>query len=355
MGVADLDSPKTRIRCAVAGWGRISANHLDALKLHSDRAELIAICDPDAAARDNAVRQTGVAVHPDLTGLLAAHTPDLVCILAPSGLHSRLAIEAARAGCHVLTEKPMATRWDEALAMVKACDDAGVELFVVKQNRLNPTVQALKQAIDQGRFGRIHMITINVFWQRPQSYYDAAPWRGTVRLDGGAFLNQASHYVDMLQWLGGPVAEVACFTGTLARAIEMEDTGVLAFRMQSGAMGSINVTMLTYPQNLEGSVTVIGEYGTVKLGGTAVNRIEHWAFDQAVPGDEHIRQRNYQAISVYGSGHCPYYGNVFDTLGATDRPHTDGRSGLSSLALVLAAYESARTRQFVRPGDWVLP
>ena len=344
-----------RIRCAVAGWGRIAANHLDALRAHADRAELIAICDPDAAARDAAMRQTGVPVHASLTELLAAHTADLVCILAPSGLHPSLAMQAARSGCHVLTEKPMATRWDQALAMVRACDAAGVELFVVKQNRLNPTVLALKQALDQGRFGPIHMITINVFWQRPQSYYDAAPWRGSASLDGGAFLNQASHYVDMLQWLGGPVAEVACFTGTLARAIEMEDSGVLAFRMESGAMGSINVTMLTYPRNLEGSVTVIGERGTVKLGGTAVNQIVHWEFEQALPEDENIMQRNYQAVSVYGSGHRPYYANVFDTLARGGTPHTDGRGGLNSLALVLAAYESAKTRQFVRPANWTLP
>jgi UDP-N-acetyl-2-amino-2-deoxyglucuronate dehydrogenase len=230
-----------------------------------------------------------------------------------------------------------------------------VELFVVKQNRLNPTVMALKEAIDGGRFGRIHMMTINVFWQRPQSYYDAAPWRGSALLDGGAFLNQASHYVDMLQWLGGPVTEVACFTGTLARAIEMEDSGVLAFRMQSGAMGSINVTMLTYPKNLEGSVTVIGERGTVRLGGTAVNQIEHWEFEQPLPGDENIMERNYQIASVYGSGHRPYYANVFDTLASGDKPHTDGRGGLTSLALVLAAYQSARTRQFVRTDTWVMP
>jgi UDP-N-acetyl-2-amino-2-deoxyglucuronate dehydrogenase len=335
----------------VAGWGRIAANHLDALRSHGERVELVAVCDPSASAREAAAQQTGAPVFASLATLLAQAKPDLVCILTPSGLHPQLAIESALAGCHVLTEKPMATRWDEAQAMVKACDEAGVELFVVKQNRLNPTVQALKAAITQGRFGRIHMVTINVFWQRPQSYYDASPWRGTERLDGGAFLNQASHYMDMLQWLAGPVSAVACFKGTLGRRIEMEDTGVLAFRLLGGGMGSINVTMLTHPRNLEGSITVIGEQGTVRLGGAALNRIEHWEFAGTLPEDEHIMDRNYQPASVYGSGHRAYYANVLDTLTASARPHTDGREGLNSLALILAAYESARTGQFVMPGN----
>ncbi len=175
--------------------------------------------------------------------------------------------------------------------MVRACDDAGVRLFVVKQNRRNRTLQLLKRAVSQERFGRIYMVTVNVFWTRPQSYYDSAAWRGTWEFDGGAFMNQASHYVDLLDWLIGPVESVMAYTGTLARNIEVEDTGVAALKWRNGAMGSINVTMLTYPKNLEGSITILGEKGTVRVGGVAVNEIQHWEFDEPDPMDERTRRR----------------------------------------------------------------
>ena len=162
--------------------------------------------------------------------------------------------------------------------MVRACDEAGVRLFVVKQNRRNRTLQLLKQAVSKGRFGRIYMVNVNVFWSRPQSYYDSADWRGTWEFDGGAFMNQASHYVDLLDWLIGPVESVMAYTGTLARNIEVEDTGVAALKWRNGAMGSVNVTMLTWPKNLEGSITILGEKGSVRVGGVAVNQIEHWQF-----------------------------------------------------------------------------
>ena len=191
----------------------------------------------------------------------------MVILATPSGLHAPQTIEAAEAGRHVVTEKPMATRWSDGKAMVQACDQAGVRLFVVKQNRLNATIQLLKRAMDKKRFGQIYMVNVNVFWNRPQEYYDSARWRGTWEFDGGAFMNQASHYVDLLDWLVGPVECVHAFTATLARRIEVEDTGVANVRWRSGALGSINVTMLTYPKNLEGSITIIGERGTVRVGG----------------------------------------------------------------------------------------
>ena len=167
--------------------------------------------------------------------------------------------------------------------MVRACDEAGVRLFVVKQNRRNARCSCSSRPSTQQRFGRIYMVTVNVFWTRPQSYYDSAAWRGTWEFDGGAFMNQASHYVDLLDWIVGPVESVMAYTGTLARHIEVEDTGVAALKWRNGAMGSVNVTMLTYPKNLEGSITVLGEKGTVRIGGVAVNEIQHWEFDAAAP------------------------------------------------------------------------
>jgi UDP-N-acetyl-2-amino-2-deoxyglucuronate dehydrogenase len=233
------------------------------------------------------------------------------------------------------------------MAAVRACRDANVKLFVVKQNRLNGTVQLVKRAIDQGRFGRIYLSTVNVFWQRPQSYYDAAKWRGRWDLDGGAFMNQASHYVDLLDWMVGPVDSVHAYTATLGRDIEAEDTGVMSVRLRHGGLGSINVTMLTYPQNLEGSITILGEKGSVRIGGTAVNKIEHWQFDTPHEDDELVKNASYETGSVYGYGHALYYDNVIKTLRGEADAQVDGYAGLRSLEILVAAYRSARDGQRV--------
>ncbi len=334
-----------KLRFALAGCGRIAANHFDALARHAERAEWVAVCDvqPDALAK--ACARTGAAGFASLPELLAqapALGLDCLVLATPSGLHSRQVIAAAQAGVHVITEKPMATRWADGLAMVQACDAAGVRLFVVKQNRLNSTLQLLRQAIALGRFGRLFMVTVNVFWTRPQSYYDSAAWRGTWEFDGGAFMNQASHYVDLLDWLIGPVESVMAYTGTLARAIQVEDTGVAALKWRNGAMGSVNVTMLTYPKNLEGSITVLGEHGSVRVGGMAVNRIDHWDFAQPHAMDAQVADASYLTPSVYGFGHPLYYDNVIRALRGETEAETDGREGLKSLELLIAMYRSAR-------------
>jgi UDP-N-acetyl-2-amino-2-deoxyglucuronate dehydrogenase len=247
-----------------------------------------------------------------------------------------------RHGVNVVTEKPMATRWQDGVRMVRACDQANVRLFVVKQNRRNSTLQLLKRVFDEKRFGRVYMVSINVFWSRPQSYYDSAKWRGTWELDGGAFMNQASHYVDLVDWLVGPVASVTAMTATLARDIEVEDSGVLNIRWRSGALGSMSVTMLTYPKNLEGSITILGEKGTVRIGGVAVNEIQVWDFADPRDYDANILAANYETTSVYGFGHPLYYRNVVDVLRGAAEPEVDGREGLKSLEVLIAAYLSAR-------------
>lgn len=331
-----------KIRFALAGCGRIAGNHLGAIERHADRAELVAVCDTDPAAARAAADRTGARAFDSYRAMLVGVDSDCVILTTPSGLHPQQAIEAAQVRRHVMTEKPMATRWADGLAMVKACDEAGVRLFVVKQNRRNRTLQLLRQAIQLGRFGRIYMVTVNVFWSRPQSYYDSAAWRGTWEFDGGAFMNQASHYVDLLDWLIGPVESVMAYTGTLARNIEVEDTGVAALKWRNGAMGSVNVTMLAWPKNFEGSITVLGERGTVRLGGVAVNQIEHWAFDQPHEMDTQLEDASYQTSSVYGFGHPLYYDNVIRTLRGECEPETDGREGLKSLELLIAMYRSAR-------------
>ena len=331
-----------RIRFALVGCGRISANHFDALAKHAERAELVGVCDIDAAALERAVARTGAPGFHTLEELLAGSDPDIVILATPSGLHAEQAITVAASGRHVMTEKPMATRWQDGKRMVHACDQAGVHLFVVKQNRRNATLQLLKRAVDKDRFGRIYMVNVNVFWHRPQSYYDSADWRGTWEFDGGAFMNQASHYVDLLDWLIGPVESLQAYTATLARNIQVEDTGVVSIRWRTGALGSMNVTMLTFPRNLEGSITIIGEKGTVRLGGVAVNKFEHWEFADSDPDDALVEQSSYETTSVYGFGHPLYYDNVIQALRGEATPETDGREGLRSLEILVATYLSAR-------------
>jgi UDP-N-acetyl-2-amino-2-deoxyglucuronate dehydrogenase len=332
-----------KIRFALVGCGRISRNHFDSIAQHAGSAELVDVCDIDPAALGKAIESTGAAGHTDISTLLEKTSADCVVLTTPSGLHPSQTIEVARSGRHVLSEKPMATKWEDGVRMVRACEDAGVHLFVVKQNRKNATLQLLKQAVAQKRFGQIYMVTLNVFWQRPQvGYYDQAKWRGTWDMDGGAFMNQASHYVDLLEWLIGPIDSLHAYTATLARDIEAEDTGVLSVKWRNGALGSLNCTMLTYPKNLEGSITILGENGTVRVGGVAVNEIQEWKFADPHPDDEKIKAASYETTSVYGFGHPLYYENVIKTLRGEAHADVDGREGLKSLEVLIATYRSAR-------------
>jgi UDP-N-acetyl-2-amino-2-deoxyglucuronate dehydrogenase len=329
-------------RIALVGCGRISRNHFEALQ-RIQGLELSALCDIDAERAQAAGTTYGVPWFRSYEEMLSRAECDAVTIATPSSLHPTQGILAARAGKHVITEKPMAISLTAADDLVQACDAAGVHLFVVKQNRLNPSIQLLKRAVDRERFGRIYMANCTVRWSRPQEYYDQAPWRGTWEFDGGAFMNQASHYVDLIQWLVGPVESVMAKTATLARRIETEDSGIAILKFRSGALGTIEVTMLTYPRNLEGSITILGERGTVKIGGTAVNRVEHWTFADYDDDDKLVEAASTNPPNVYGYGHEQYYRNVLAVLRGQAKPDTDGRAGRKSLELILGIYESAKT------------
>lgn len=336
-----------KIKFALVGCGRISNNHFGSFEALKDRCEVVGVCDIDPANLQAAVKRTGAKGYASYTEMLADTDADIIVLTTPSGLHPDQAVQAFEAGFHVVTEKPMATRLHDGERMVKAADNAGKRLFVVKQNRLNATLQMLKRAVEENRFGKICMVHLNVFWTRPQSYYDqGGGWRGTWEFDGGAFMNQASHYVDLMEWLIGPVQDVQAMIST-HRDIEAEDTGVMNIRWRNGALGSMAVTMCTYPKNLEGSITILGETGTVRIGGMAVNEIQEWNFADSRDYDRQVKTANYETTSVYGFGHPLYYKNVIDVMRGEAEPITDGREGLKSLELLIAAYLSARDNRTV--------
>jgi len=330
-----------KIRVAIVGCGRISKNHFKSIEKNKNNIKLVSICDVQPSVLSEHELKYGVNGYINLSDMLENEELDLVAICTPSGIHANQTELCARYGTNVMSEKPMATIWSDGIRMVKSCEEANVRLFVVKQNRKNSTLQLLKRAVEENRFGKIHMVHLNVFWTRPQEYYDQAPWRGTWEFDGGAFMNQASHYVDLLEWIIGPIDKVQAMMSTKLD-IEVEDTGVLNLKWHNGALGSMSVTMLTYPKNLEGSVTILGEKGTVRIGGVAVNDIQHWEFNETKDYDGEIKQANYQTTSVYGFGHPLYYKDVVEVLRGNAEPETDGREGLKSLEIIIAAYLSAK-------------
>ncbi|HNX37139.1 MAG TPA: Gfo/Idh/MocA family oxidoreductase [Candidatus Cloacimonadota bacterium] len=332
-----------KIRLGLIGCGRISKNHLEAVASIPE-AEFVSCADIIPEKAKAVSEQYHIPTYyTDYMEMLEKEKLDLVSICTPSGIHPQIGIDVAAHKINVLTEKPMGINIESADKLIQACDNARVELFVVKQNRLNSTMQLLKRAVDKNRFGRIYLAQSNVFWQRPQSYYDQEKWRGTWEFDGGAFMNQASHYVDAMYWLLGNVDSVMATTATMARHIEAEDTGCAILNFRSGIIATLNVTMLTFPKNFEGSITIIGETGTVKVGGFAVNKIEKWEFDDYDDDDRIALDTAYQPPNVYGFGHNPYYRNVIDVLLGKTVPSTNGRDGRKSVEIIQAIYRSAKT------------
>ena len=349
---------------ALVGCGRISRNHLKSFVLNSKRCKIVALCDVD----QNRINKTIAFLkeETELNDRLIENIKfynsydvllnqisnnilpvDLITLATPSGMHASQVIKAAKIGINVCTEKPMATTWEDGLAMVRACEENGVNLYVVKQNRFNETLQLLKKQIEKGRFGQIHTVSVNVFWQRPQEYYDQDLWRGTWELDGGALMNQATHYVDLLDWLIGPVHSLSASTATLGRSIEVEDTAAIQLKWKNGALGTMAVTMLAFPKNLEGSITILGEKGSVRIGGNAVNKIEYWYFADTDEDDNLVEKVSYQTTSVYGFGHPKYYENLFNNLDGKEEAICDGYQGLKSLELVIGAYRSSNENQTI--------
>jgi predicted dehydrogenase len=337
---------------ALVGCGRISHKHAGLLagdEINGGR--LVAVCDVDVEKARKTGEKHGVPYFTDMHEMMRScgEDIDVVSILTESGNHARHCLALAPYGKHILVEKPMALTLDDADAMIKACDKAGIKLFVVKQNRYNLPVTKLRKAIEEERFGKLVMGTVRVRWSRDQAYYDQAPWRGTWAEDGGVFANQASHHVDLLEWMLGEPDTVFAYSRTALVNIEAEDTGVAVIKFRNGAIGVIEATTATRPKDLEGSVSILGEKGTVEIGGFAVNEMKIWNFvDEREEDKDIISKFSENPPNVYGFGHKSYLENVVSSLANETHSLVDGLEGRKSLKLISAIYESIETGKEVK-------
>ena len=330
------------LKFALVGCGRIAKRHSELLGLRQIKgAQLAAVCDLLACKAKKISEQFSVPYYTDMHQMMQKEKVDVVVVLTESGNHAKNVIDLVKYGKHIVVEKPMALTLDDADAMIKACDKAGCKLFVVKQNRFNVPVVKLRHALEKGRFGKLVLGTVRVRWCRLQEYYDQAPWRGTWAMDGGVLTNQASHHVDMLSWMMGDIESVfANSTKGLAK-IEAEDTAVVILKFFNGALGVIEATTATRPKDLEGSISVLGEGGTVEIAGFAVNMMRTWNFVDPQPGDEEVMEKySVNPPNVFGFGHQAYYEYVVDCIINNGSHLIDGLTGRKSLEIINAIYES---------------
>ena len=337
------------MKAALVGCGRIGARHA-AILAASPETELAATVDTDPARTSEFSRRYGGRSYTDVLAMIEAETPDLVSICTPSGLHAEGVLLAADARVpNIVVEKPMALTLADADRMIRTCDTAGARLFVVQQNRYNLPIQKLREALEAGRFGKLVLGAVRVRWCRRQDYYDQASWRGTWAMDGGVFSNQASHHVDMLVYMMGEVASVCAASARRLAKIEAEDTGMALLKFQNGALGLIEATTAARPVDLEGSISILGENGTVEVGGFAMNEMKVWTFADPVPEDEGVLERyRTNPPDVYGFGHHEFYRDVFASIVSGHGITVDGLEGRRSLEVITAIYESIESGQEVR-------
>jgi predicted dehydrogenase len=330
---------------ALVGCGRIAKRHSELLGFEQIKgARLIAVCDLVEEKSKKIGEQFSIAHYTDMHQMMRNEKIDVVVVLTESGNHAKNVIELSQYRKHVIVEKPMALKLDDADAMIKACDNAGAKLFVIKQNRFNVPVLKLREALEQGRFGKLVLGTVRVRWCRSQAYYDQASWRGTWAMDGGVLANQASHHIDMLVLTMGDVESVFARSMTALAKIEAEDTAVVILKFRNGALGVIEATTATRPKDLEGSISILGEGGTVEIGGFALNNIKVWNFVETKLSDKNVIEKySVNPPNVYGFGHQAYYEYVVDCI-SNNGPHlVDGLVGKKSLKLINAIYKSIET------------
>lgn len=332
-------------RCGLAliGCGKIANKHV-AVVTAIPEIDLVYACDPDPDRAANiAGKAEGCAATTDFDKVLADPRVEVVSICTPSGSHATLGIQAARAGKHVIIEKPLALRLDEADRLIETCDRRGVKLFVVQQNRYNRPVQALRRALEADRLGHVFLGTVRVFWRRDQDYYDVEPWRGTWSQDGGVLTNQASHHIDLLLWMMGDVDSVFARGRTVSHQIETEDTGVVLLKFKNGGFGVVEATTCVQPRDLEGSLNLYGEGGTVEIGGFAANELKIWSFVQETAEDASIFDEWGSNPKEFAYNHRMFYLDALEDLQTNRRGLLDGIEGRKSLEVINAIYESIET------------
>jgi len=338
----------------LVGCGRISYKHIEAALSNKDRLRLVAVCDPIFERAEKRVRdyQKGipdaiVAIYTDYREMLRKEHPDICAIATESGKHPQIAIDCLNAGAHVICEKPMALSIADTDAMIATADVTQRKLAVCFQNRFNAPVQKARRALEVGRFGRMLHGMIQVRWNRDEDYYAQAPWRGTWALDGGTLMNQCTHGIDLLQWMMGEDAvRVQAATRRFLRPIEAEDFGSAIVEFKSGAVGIIEGSADIYPTNLNETLSLFGEKGSVVIGGLAVNKIETWRFSDAeVVGDTEdvvLDPNEKDPPTVYGFGHSALYADFLDALEQGREPLVSGTQGKKALEIILAIYKSQK-------------
>jgi len=342
-----------KLKIAVVGCGRVSRTaHYSSIAEHNkDYYDFRAVCDIDRPRADEWAKKNGVKAYYNIDDLLEKEKLDIVSICTPNGIHPRLGIKAANAGVNVIVEKPMAMNIDDADALIDACQDNDVKLFVVKQNRYNATNKLLKSCIDKGRFGRISTCNLIVSWRREMPYYlEDNKWRSRRDLSGGVFTNQSVHYIDMLQWLVGAPPETAYAKMGTLYPVDVEDHGAGIIKFKNGVIGSLILTNHAFPNDREGSVTIIGEKGMVKIGGKSMNKVDIWDFADKDVEDDLIKEAETNPPTVYGYGHIEFYERVAKYMlnGEGETDIIDGREGRKSVALMDALYLSDKLGQEIR-------
>lgn len=337
----------SRLKIAIVGCGRIGERHAE----HVNRfAELVAVCDIMEERAQEIANKYNCSFYKDIDKLLNdERSVELISVCTPNGMHAEHSIKALRAGKHVLCEKPMAITVKDCEKMISEAERANKRLFIVKQNRFNPPIQALKKIIDEGKLGKILNVQVNCFWNRNEDYYTSSDWRGTKSLDGGTLFTQFSHFIDLLYWIIGDVQDVLTMTDNYMHKnqIEFEDTGVIALRFDGGVLGTIHYTVNSFKKNMEGSITIFGEKGTVKVGGQYLNVLEYQCIDDYIIRDlEDSRPAtNYGFYQGSMSNHDKVYENVINVLQNGDSILTNALEGLKTVQIIEKIYSEAQRRR----------
>ncbi len=333
------------MKYALIGCGRISPNHIEAAK--NCGLDFVAMCDilPEAMQeKSDKFGLNNVNKYTDYLELLEKEKPDLVAIATESGKHASIALDCISAGCNVIIEKPIALSISDANEIIRKSNEKGVIVCANHQNRFNKSVQYIRKAMEEGRFGKLSHGAAHVRWNRGKGYYDQAKWRGTWEQDGGCLMNQCIHNIDLLRWMmGDEVEEVMAYTAQIEHSyLQAEDLGMALVKFSNGSYGIIEGTTNVYPKNLEETLYIFGQRGTVKAGGTSDNIIEEWTFEDAYDDPELVKKTySENPPNVYGFGHTPLYADVIDAIQNRRKPYVDAEAGKRALELVLAIYKSA--------------